>query len=37
MTMENEIIKIMEHDSKRAVNARELHQFLGSKRQFADG
>lgn len=34
--MVNEIIKITEHDGKRAVNARELHQFLGSKRQFAD-
>lgn len=34
--MENEIIKITEHDGKRAVNARELHQFLENKRQFAD-
>lgn len=35
MTMENEIIKITEHDGKRAVNARELHQFLGSKQDFS--
>ncbi len=32
----NELIKITEHDGKRAVNARELHQFLENKRQFAD-
>lgn len=25
-----------EHDGKRAVSARELHQFLENKRQFAD-
>lgn len=30
-----EIIKITEHDGKRAVNARELHQFLENKREFA--
>ena len=31
-----EIIKITEKDGQKAVNARDLHQFLGSKRQFAD-
>lgn len=31
-----EIIKIAEHNGKRAVNARELHQFLESKYQFAN-
>lgn len=31
-----EIIKIIEHNGKRAVNARELHQFLESKYQFAN-
>ena len=31
-----EIIKITEHNGKRAVNARELHQFLESKQQFAN-
>lgn len=31
-----EIIKITEKDGKRAVNARELHQFLESKQQFAN-
>lgn len=31
-----EVIKIEEHDGKRAVNARELHQKLGSKYQFAN-
>ena len=30
-----EIIKITEHDGKRAVNARDLHQFLENKREFA--
>lgn len=35
MTMMKEIIKITEHDGKQAVNARELHQFLESKREFA--
>lgn len=30
-----EIIKITEKDGKKAVNARELHQFLGNKREFA--
>lgn len=34
-TME-EIIKIEERNGQRAVNARELHQFLESKRKFAD-
>ena len=32
----DELIKITEHDGKRAVSARELHQFLENKRQFAD-
>ena len=31
-----EIIKIEEKDGRNAVNARELHQFLENKRQFAD-
>ena len=31
-----EVIKIEEYDGKQAVNARELHQKLGSKRQFAN-
>lgn len=31
-----EIIKITEHNGKRAVNARELHQFLENKYQFAN-
>lgn len=31
-----EIIKITEHNGKRAVNARELHRFLESKYQFAN-
>jgi phage anti-repressor protein len=31
----NELIKISEHNGKRAVNARELHFFLESKREFA--
>lgn len=31
-----EVIKIEENDGKQAVNARELHQKLGNKRQFAD-
>ena len=31
-----EIIKITEENGRRAVNARDLHQFLGSNRQFAD-
>lgn len=30
-----EIIKITEHNGKRAVNARELHQFLESKQDFS--
>lgn len=30
----NELIKITEHDGKRAVSARELHQFLENKREF---
>ncbi len=32
----NEIIKITEIDGRRAVNARELHQFLESKQEFAN-
>ncbi len=32
----NEIIKITEKDGKRAVSARELHQFLESKQEFAN-
>lgn len=31
----NEIIKISEYNGKRAVNARELHQFLESKQDFS--
>ena len=31
-----EVIKIEEYDGKQAVNARELHQKLGSKYQFAN-
>lgn len=31
-----EIIKITERNGQRAVNARELHQFLESKQQFAN-
>lgn len=31
-----EIIKITEKDGKKAVNARELHAFLGSKQEFAN-
>lgn len=31
----NELIKITEKDGRRAVNARELHQFLECKRDFA--
>lgn len=31
-----EIIKITEKDGKRAVNARELHQFLESKQDFSN-
>ncbi|GIM50619.1 antA/AntB antirepressor family protein [Capnocytophaga stomatis] len=30
------LIKITETNGQRAVNARELHQFLGSKQYFAD-
>lgn len=32
----DEIIKIEDRNGKKAVNARELHAFLGNKRQFAD-
>lgn len=31
-----EIIKITEKDGRKAVNARELHAFLGSKQEFAN-
>ena len=31
-----ELIPITEQDGKRAVNARDLHEFLESKQQFAD-
>lgn len=31
-----EVIKIEENDGKQAVNARELHQKLGSKQEFAN-
>lgn len=31
-----EVVEIIEHDGKQAVNARELHQKLGSKQRFAD-
>lgn len=32
----NELIKITEKDGKRAVNARDLHEFLESKRDFSN-
>lgn len=31
-----EVVEIIEHDGKQAVNARELHQKLGSNQRFAD-
>lgn len=31
----NELIKITERDGRRAVSARELHQFLESKQDFS--
>ena len=31
-----EVVEIIEHDGKQAVNARELHQKLGSKRDFSN-
>lgn len=31
-----ELIRIEENNGKKAVSARELHNFLGSKQQFAD-
>lgn len=34
--MSKELIKITEHEGKQAVSARDLHQYLGSRRQFAD-
>lgn len=30
------VVEIIEHDGKQAVNARELHQKLGSKRDFSN-
>ena len=30
-----ELIKVEERDGKQAINARELHQKLGSKQEFA--
>lgn len=35
-SINNELIKIVENNGKRAVNARELHQFLESKQEFAN-
>lgn len=32
----NELIPIMESEGKRTVNARDLHEFVGSSQQFAD-
>jgi phage anti-repressor protein len=32
----NELIKVTETNGRKAVSARELHEFLGNKRQFAD-
>ena len=32
----NELIKIEEHDGRQAVSARELHSFLGSKKDFSN-
>jgi phage anti-repressor protein len=34
--MKNELIKIENHDGKKAVNARDLHAFLENKQQFTD-
>lgn len=31
-----ELIPIQEHDGKKAVDARLLHEFLGSKRDFSN-
>ena len=33
--MSNELIRITEQNGKKAVSARELHQFLGSRRDFS--
>lgn len=33
--MSKELIKITEHEGKQAVSARDLHCFLGSRREFA--
>ena len=30
-----EVIKIVEYNGNQAVNARDLHEFLGSQREFA--
>ena len=32
-----ELIKVEERDGKQAINARELHQKLGSKQEFEIG
>lgn len=32
----NELIKISEHNGQQVVSARDLHDFLGSKKQFGD-
>lgn len=32
----SELLKITDHDGKRAVSARDLHAFLGNKKQFSD-
>ena len=31
-----EVVEIIEYDGKQAVNARELHEKLGNKKQFAN-
>lgn len=36
ITAMNELIQITEHNGQRAVSARELHQVLGSKRDFSN-
>ena len=32
----NELIKITEQNGQQAVNARDLHEFLGSKKDFSN-
>ena len=32
----NELIKIQDHNGQKAVSARDLHEFLESKKQFSD-